>query len=90
MLVVIALSSVKFCEPCENSFHYFHDQDSCAPPISPCYASTLKVSIVSFINPIKIKLHMWCDICLQKYPSKRDMGYEKKEEKKERHMLKAL
>ena len=24
---------------------------------------------------------MWCDFSLQKYPSKRDMGYEKKRKK---------
>ena len=84
MLLVIALSFVKFCDPCENSFHYFHDQDLCSPHLfSPCYASTLKVSIVSSIHSIKIKLHMWCDISLQKCPSKKRHGLLKK------YMLKA-
>jgi hypothetical protein len=56
----------------------------CTPPLPPCYASTLEVSIVSFIHFIKMKLHMWCDLSLQKCPSKGDMGYKKEEKKEER------
>jgi hypothetical protein len=41
-----------------------------------------------------MKLHIWCDLSLQKCPSKRYMSWEKKKKKKEkkrqRHMLKSM
>ena len=45
------------CDPCENSFHAFMIKIH-VHSISPCYASTLGVSIVSSIHSIKIKLHV--------------------------------
>jgi hypothetical protein len=60
--------------------------------ISPCYTSTLEVSIASLINSIKIKLHVWCDLSLSKsIVEKRDMGYEKRERKKrKKHQAKSM
>jgi hypothetical protein len=51
--------------------------------MSCCYASTLEVSIVPSIHPIKINLRVWCDLSLQKH-SKKETWAMKKERKKER------
>jgi hypothetical protein len=71
------------CDPCENSFHAFMIKIH-VHTISPCYTSTLEVSIVSLIHSIKIKLHVLCDLSLslQKSGWKKETWAMKKERKK--------
>jgi hypothetical protein len=72
-----------WCDPCENSLYAFMIKICVHTTISPSYASTLEVSIVSSIHSIKVKLCMWCDLSLPKMSLKRRHGLFQKN--RERH-----
>jgi hypothetical protein len=79
MLLILALSFVKLLWPLREFFSYFHDQDSCAHRIP---LAMLKWELVLYHpSTPRIKLHMCCDLSLQKYPCKRDIAYAKRKKK---------
>jgi hypothetical protein len=76
MLLVFALSFVKLLWPLRELFSYFHDQDW-RPHHIPLAMLKWELALYHPSTP-QIKLHMYRDHSLQKYPYKETWDCQKK------------